>query len=271
MALKFNEVAAARGLVWVQQGTRLFLKKPLAFSVLFVMWLFGSMLLMSLPVVGMVAGMAVLPLMSLSFMFASRSVLAGGPAHPAQVALALHAQAPGRRAIQVLCGLYGLGGALVMLVSNQVMGDSLSRLQAALASGQGAAVAQALSDPALFNGMGLFALLASLLSVPFWHAPALAHWGGQGVAQALFTSTLALWRAKGAFALYSLTWLLAYLAATTVFTFALVMLGAPQLAPLVGLPLGLAFSAAFYASLWNTFDDSFGPVAPDPPAPWEES
>ena len=91
------------------------------------------------------------------------------------------------------------------------------------------------------------------------------------MAQALFTSTLALWRAKGAFTLYSLTWLLAYLGATTVFTFALVMLGAPQLAPLVGLPLGLAFSAAFYASLWHTFDDSFGPVPPDPPALWEES
>jgi hypothetical protein len=208
--------------------------------------------------------------MSLSFMFASRSVAAGGPAHPAQVALALHGQAPGRRAIQVMCAAYGVGGALVMLLSNQVMGDSLQQLQAALASGQGVAVADALSDPALFNGMGLFALLASLLSVPFWHAPALAHWGGQGMAQALFTSTLALWRAKGAFALYSLAWLLGYLAATTALTLTLVMLGAPQLAPLVGLPLGLAFSAAFYASLWNTFDDSFGPVPPDPAPPWEE-
>jgi hypothetical protein len=270
MALKFNDIPASRGLLWVQQGARLFLKKPLAFSVLFVMWLFGSMLLMSLPVVGMVAGMAVLPLMSLSFMFASRSVANDGPAHPAQVALALHGQAPGRRAIQVMCALYGVAGALVMLVSNQVMGDALSGLQAALASGQGTAVAEALSNPALFNGMGLFALLASLLSVPFWHAPALAHWGGQGVAQALFTSTLALWRAKGAFALYSLAWLMGYLVATTALTFALVMLGAPQLAPLVGLPLGLAFSAAFYASLWNTFDDSFGPVPADPPPPWEE-
>ena len=27
--------------------------------------------------------------------------------------------------------------------------------------------------------------MGALLSVPFWHAPALVHWGGQGLTQAL--------------------------------------------------------------------------------------
>jgi hypothetical protein len=214
--------------------------------------------------------MAVLPLMSLAFMFASRSAAAGGQPHPALVTLALHAKAPGRKALQALCALYGVAGALVMLVSNQVIGDSLARLQTALGGGNAEALAAALADPALTNGLGVFALLGSLLSVPFWHAPALVHWGGQGVAQALFTSTLALWRAKGAFALYSLAWLGSYLLMTTVLTVVLVMLGLPGLAPVIGLGLGLAFSAAFYASLWFTFDDSFGPVPADNLAPLED-
>jgi hypothetical protein len=47
--------------------------------------------------------------------------------------------------------------------------------------------------------------LMGLLSVPYWHAPALVHWGGQGVAQALFSSTLALAQ-QGAFAFNMLLW-----------------------------------------------------------------
>ena len=43
--------------------------------------------------------------------------------------------------------------------------------------------------------------------MPFWHAPALVHWGDQGPAQALFSSTLAVWRSRGAFAVYLLSWL----------------------------------------------------------------
>jgi hypothetical protein len=38
--------------------------------------------------------------------------------------------------------------------------------------------------------------------VPFWHAPGLVHWGSQGVGQALFSSTLAVWRCRGAFVVY---------------------------------------------------------------------
>ena len=49
--------------------------------------------------------------------------------------------------------------------------------------------------------------LLGLLSVPFWHAPALVHWDAQGAAKSLFFSTIAVWRNKGAFIVYSLAWL----------------------------------------------------------------
>jgi hypothetical protein len=128
-------------------------------------------------------------------------------------------------------------------------------------------LAAALNDPRLAQGLLLLGLLGSLLSVPFWHAPALVLWGGQGLAQALFSSTLSLWRAKGAFSLYSLTWLAAWIGSSMLAGLLLALLGAPQLATAVGLPLSLGFSAAFYASLWFTFDDCFGPVGPgEPPA-----
>ena len=114
-------------------------------------------------------------------------------------------------------------------------------------------------------GLLTAAALGTLLSVPFWHAPALVHWGGQGVRQALFSSTLALWRTKGAFVTYMLAWggvLLAVRRSSAALLFGLI--GAPQLAGVVGVPAGLVFSTVFYVSLLFTFNDSFG-AAPSAP------
>ena len=64
-------------------------------------------------------------------------------------------------------------------------------------------------SPRLLGGLG------TLLSIPYWFAPALVHWGGQGVGQSLFSSTLALWRNKGAFTTFMATWV-AVVAVTSV-------------------------------------------------------
>ncbi|MFX8047562.1 hypothetical protein ABTK64_19815, partial [Acinetobacter baumannii] len=68
------------------------------------------------------------------------------------------------------------------------------------------AIALAATDPRLLWGLLTRLGLVTLLSVPYWHAPALVHWGGQGVAQALFSSSLALWRNRAAFVLNALLW-----------------------------------------------------------------
>ena len=67
--------------------------------------------------------------------------------------------------------------------------------------------ARELADPRLQLGLLLRIGLAGLLSVPFWHAPALVYWGAQGWAKSLFFSTVAIWRNKGAFAVYGLGWI----------------------------------------------------------------
>jgi len=94
--------------------------------------------------------------------------------------------------------------------------------------------------------------------VPFWHAPALVLWADQGVAQALFSSTLALWRSKGAFALYGLAWVALVLGLATAATLLLSLLGMPQVAPAAAVPIVVTCMTAFYASLYFTFIDSFG-------------
>jgi hypothetical protein len=118
-----------------------------------------------------------------------------------------------------------------------------------------------LADPRLMEGLLARLGLTALVSVPFWHAPALVHFGGQGALQALFSSTVALWRTRAAFVLYLLGWLGLMVAAAAVFWLLSVATGARQVLGVLTLPLGLAFSSAIYVSLWFGFADTF--VAPE--------
>ena len=120
-----------------------------------------------------------------------------------------------------------------------------------------AELAEVLDDPRLVWGMFTRFGLAGLLSVPFWHAPALVHWHGQGIAQALFSSTLAVWRCKAAFVMYSLAWVAVIALFGAVAGVMLSLFDARELAGLIALPAGLMFSTVFYVSLVFTFDGCF--------------
>jgi hypothetical protein len=74
---------------------------------------------------------------------------------------------------------------------------------------------------------------------------------------------VALWRTRGAFTVYLLGWLAAMLAVGGIVSLLAAATGARQLLGLTTLPLGLAFSAAFYVSLWFSFDDTFGASVPE--------
>ena len=270
MGLRLHPVAPAQGWRWLRQSLRLWLQRPLAFVGLFVFFLFTVLLLMVVvPYLGGPLGMALLPMLSLGFMIASRSALTGGPVHIGQLAEGLrHPDRTRRKAQWLLCGAYALGTMLVITLADWVDGGTFEALQremaAAGADGKPSAALDAiLADPQLVNGMLVRVGLAGLLSAPFWHAPALVHWGGQGALQALFSSSVALWRTRGAFLVYLLGWLGLMVAAGLLFSLIAAITGASQLLGLMTLPIGLAFSAAFYVSLWFSFDDTFG--ASEPP------
>lgn len=262
MGLRLHRVTPRQGWRWVRQGFALFGRRPLAFSGLFMFFLFGALLLAALlPWLGGPLGMALLPMLSLGFMIASRSTLAGGPVHALQLFEGLrHPDRGQRRAQWLLCAAYGLGSTLILVLAHAVDGGSFEALQRELAAGDegsAKAVAALLADPRLAQGMLLRFGLAGLLSVPFWHAPALVHWGGQGALQALFSSTVALWRTRGAFLVYLLGWTGLMAAAALALMALQAAAGDARVLAVATLPLGLAFSAAFYASLWASFADTF--------------
>jgi hypothetical protein len=157
------------------------------------------------------------------------------------------------------------------LFSSLVYGDSFGALVDAETSEppNPGLIAERMSDPRLVAGMLVQLGLATLLSVPFWHAPALIYWGGQGLAQALFSSTVACWRNRGAFLLYGLVF------GGLIFLFTLFggillgVLGTGALVAMLALSASLVIPAAFYASLYFTFTGCFEPSedGSSPPAP----
>lgn len=268
MGLRLHPVAARQGGAWLRQGLLLWSRRPLAFVGLFVFFLFSVLMLMVVvPVLGGPLGMALLPMLSLGFMIASRSALAGGPVHVGQLVEGLRQPDRSRRRSQILlCLAYAAGTMAVITLADWVDGGLFDALQQEMARSGGdgktsPALDAIIDDPRLVQGMLVRLGLAGLLSVPFWHAPALVHWGGQGALQALFTSSVALWRTRGAFAVYLFGWLAAMLAVGMVVTLLATVTGARQLLGLLTLPIGLIFSAAFYVSLWFSFDDTFGASA----------
>lgn len=264
MGLKLQTVAPRQGWTWLRDGLRLYLRRPLGFTGLFMVSLIGVMVLMSIPVVGGVIGLAMLPMMTLGFMAATRATLRNEPMGPLMFVTPLRAGAPGRGALVKLCIGYGLASVGVMLFSHWADGGAFEQLQNVMARPEASAkeVQAALTHPQLLTGMLLRVVLVALVSVPYWHAPALVAWGGQSAGQALFSSTLALWRAKGAFTLYSVGWMVAVALFGVLLALLFNLLGLRQFVGLLGIPAGLIFSTAFYVSLWFTFVDCFGSDEP---------
>jgi hypothetical protein len=172
-----------------------------------------------------------------------------------------------RRRLLLLCLGYGLLVTLIVVAAFQAGGEALEAALKPLgnASGQPQDLMAVVSHPAVNRLVNWITLGVALVSVPWWHALALVRWGGQSPAQALFSSTLALWRSRGALLVYGLSWLgctlLGSLAASLL-SLLLSLMGIAALALLPGLVMMLGLSSAFYISLWFMFDDSFGTDEP---------
>lgn len=273
--LRLRDVPASHGALWVRQGFRLFMKKPLMFSLLFLSFFFGAFVLMVLPLIGTLVALMALPLLTLGFMLASQAALKGATPGPAVFLLPLRADAQRRLRLIQLGIAYALGTLLIMLLADWADGGSFAELQSAMLGNASQAEIEALlARSELPFGMALRLGLATLLSVPFWHAPALIWWGGQGVAQSLFSSTLTCWRARNAFVVYGVVWALLVALFGLLANIVFALLGSRELIGLAALPAALMFSTVFYVSLYFTFAGCFETEAaateealPPPPAP----
>ena len=263
MKLILKPVQPRQGVRWVQQALKVFARQPLGLAGLFGTFLFFALVLMLVPVLGGVLVLAGVPLLGLVMMMGTAAAVRGQRALPGLYLAPFRTDPTRRSRLLTLCAAYGLLSLLVLLTADFIDNGKLNELQELMASGRDDTGTREqlrllLADPQLMGGLYARLGLTLLLSIPFWHAPALVWWGQQGAAQALFSSTLAIWRSKGAFAAYVATWVL--LLAGTGLTLGLVLqaLGLSGLMGALAMPLGLTLSVVFYTSLYFMFVQTFG-------------
>lgn len=258
--MRLLSVPPRRGMAWMRQGFAIFMRQPLAFSGLFAAFLVAVFVLMQLPVVGPLLLLAALPTVTLGFMVATREAVAGRFAGPQSFLVPLRAGRARTTALLQLGAAYAAATVGVVMLAGWLDGGALAAAMDAVSEGEAPAddAATQVAEPGVGLGIVLRLAFAGLLAIPFWHAPALVLWGGQGAAQAAFSSTVAIWRNKGAFAAYMLAWVGAVLAFGLAASVLFGLLGQPRLAVVALMPASLLFSTAFYASLWFTFADCFG-------------
>ncbi|MFM8795798.1 MAG: BPSS1780 family membrane protein [Betaproteobacteria bacterium] len=263
MKLILKPVQARQGVQWVVQALKVFGRQPLGLAGLFGTFLFLALVLMLVPVIGGVVVLAAVPLLGLVMMMGTAAVVRGQRALPGLYLAPFRADAVRRSRLLVLCAAYGALSLLVLLVSEAIDGGKLNELQELMAAGRDDArtreeLQRLLADPQLLGGLYARVGLTALISIPFWHAPALVWWGQQSAAQALFSSTLAIWRSKGAFVSFVAAWVSLLGVSGLGLGLVLQALGLSGLMGVLAMPLGLTLSVIFYASLYFMFVQTFG-------------
>lgn len=268
MSLHISQVPAQRGAAWVRESFVLYLKNPVGFSLMFMLFLVVALVLIALPLVGALLLLAVMPLLTLGFAAATRQAQRGQAVHAGLLFEPFKgaADAQRRKALMGLCVLYAVATALVMLLAQAIDGGGFERLQILFSAERNdankAQIDALLADPRLAGAMLLRVTLLAALSVPFWHAPMLVWWNGQGLAQSLFSSSLACWRNRSAFLVNMLVWVGISMAFGVVASVLIALLGAPQLIAVVVPPVVLMFSVVFYVSLYPMYADCFAQAEP---------
>lgn len=270
MMLHLQTVPARNGLIWVRHGLKVVQRQPFAliglFSLTMLVWT-----LLSLTVVGSLVTVASVPLVCLGFMLASHQVL---QSHTPTVAVFTQPLqlTPERRKAQLLLGLLSVVLSVVISqISIWVAGGAMDQLADMAKAGtqpDPAAVVAVMTDPRMVQATMTFFGLLTLVSIPLWHAPALIHWGGQGVIQSLFSSTLGVWKNRGAFFVSGLAWVVLTFVCSIAVSLVAALLGSPMLATLLQVPVFFVLFTAFLCSLYFTFIDCFMFGAPrDLPVP----
>lgn len=261
--IRLRQVPAGHGVTWVRQGFRVFFRRPIGFCGLFLVFLMAMQLVALLLPIGTLFAFGLLPFATLGFMIATQAAQGGKfPLPTAFIEPFRHGRSRSIAQLK-LAGLYTLLMLAIGMVCWWVGGDAFDALEKAReANASSDELIQLSGDPGLKLATALLAVLTTVAAIPFWHAPALVHWAGQGAAQSLFSSTVSCWRNKGALSVFGLVWFGVITVSLFVAALLFALLGLTSMTVMILPPAVLIFATVFYSSLYFTFVDSFEPGNP---------
>jgi len=267
--MKLLRAEPGEGIVWIRRAFQVFLQQPFGLAGLFSLCALVAYAVSWIPVVGGALLPVLAPAGSLVFMIATRRVVAGERPMPGALTTLKAAGRPRLVELLKLGVAYLAASVVAMLIFMAIDGGATASWMETVAGSAAPSPAASAPAPAttplpdarvLFSSLLRLVLLA-LLSVPFWHAPALVYWGRQSWAKSLFFSTMAIWRNRGAFVAYGLGWFGLSLVFAMVFSVLVALLGMPQSPSLVAVLVFVTaislYLTLMYTSLWFTVAGCF--------------
>ena len=239
------------GWFWIHQGYRICMTQPMA--MFFWSMTLGLLITFSylIPIFGQMALIIATPSFTFITLAACKRIDAGEPMQLGMWTEPLRAPNVRKRLLvlgvaYLLCCL--AGGVLATL-------PFLDNLTAALEG------AEQIDDLALLRAMQApmltFGVFYILISMFFWHAPALIGWHGIPMKRALFYSMVACWRNKWAFLLYGISWAAIFFAVQMAGTLLVVMGVSAAAMQLLMTPVNIAVAAVLYASFYPAYVSVF--------------
>jgi hypothetical protein len=266
--MQVDRIPPRAGWRWMAHGFRLLRRQPLAMVATAAGFMLTLALAGQVPLIGPLAIPVLIPLLTVGFIQAARTVDEGGRPHPLALFEGFRARSRGRlKPLLVLGVINAVLSACAMGIALIADGGTLFRAMTGTMDP---------SDPSMRDGAMAYAMIIFvLLSVPIqmlmWYSPLFVAWNGRRPVEAVFFSLVACWRNRVAFVVYGASWVLVLLAATL----AVQMLRSVLPGDLVGLllvpgspfsPVTLLLIAALYGSIWPSYRDVVHDGRTDVPA-----
>ena len=250
--MKLNSVAPKEGYTWIRQGIWLFKQNPLGFLMLVFMYVFAAQLAVIIPVVGVFAVLLLTPTLSVGFMTACRQAIQKERIRPTVYLIALQSGDLVRKRILQLGLIYA---AFILLLSFMLSLIVDFELLLPLMTGDKAMTPEALRQIylVLFFGALFYIPIAMLM----WFSPILVAWADMPVAQALFSSWMALWANKGAFFYYLAIWSVILIAIPLTIGMVFDTLSIGQAASFIIAPISMAGLTIMHCSFYATWKACF--------------
>lgn len=260
--MKLRIVPASSGWQWMRQGLQSLRRQPMNYMGLVGMLIGAAVLLATLPIVGPLVVVGVMPMVWLGFILATRRVVLGQRITPSVMIEAVRNPDSPRKPLTQLAGAY-IAAVQAMMLLATLVGPGAEAVSEAMQAMQAAQDGSELVvSPVVLEDMLWRMALLVPISLVFWHAPALVLWAKLPVGKALFFSAVATWRNLGAFVVYGLSWVGALFALGLLDRLLLSAIPVPVLANALAFAGALALAGAFYASLYFTTVDCFEAPAP---------
>lgn len=251
--MKLNLVSHRDAITWIRQGFWLFKQNPLGFLMLVFMYVFFAQLAILIPVIGVFIVLLITPALSIGFMTACRQAIQKERILPTVYLAAFKLPSTMARKRVLQLGLIYTACILMLSFLASLMVDFEALLPLVTSDQPPSAEAMQQLYKMIFVGGALYIPVAMLM----WFSPLLVAWADMPLMQAIFSSWMACWSNRAAFAYYIFIWSTALVALPMLIGSGLDAVGLGSIASYVVAPLSMAGLTVMHCSFFATWKGCF--------------